>query len=100
VFVTGQGRPAAHLQNVLRNPRASATTILAAAHDVPHINLADALAITLRLRGHNVYPRAAARWIARLILEREGVMPEEVDLAVDAFAELEVAPEASEKLRR
>lgn len=80
-------RPAEHLQAVLANRHTTATTVLAAAHDVPNLNLTDALEVCLRLQDHRLYPRAVARWIARLVLEVPAVTITELEEAVDAFAQ-------------
>ena len=63
--------------------------IRAAAAELPHITLEDALAITLALfdREPQTYPRAAARWAARLTLERRLPLTD-VQLALAALAVL------------
>jgi len=60
------------LQRVLANPRASATQIRAVASELPTVGLEDALAILLALldREPQTFSRGAARWGARLTLER------------------------------
>jgi hypothetical protein len=54
-----------------RNP----TLVLAAASELRRVELADALAICLVLLDARspLYPRAAARWLARLCLEARGM---------------------------
>ena len=60
------------LQRALANPRTSGTQIRAIAAELPQIGLEDALAITLGLldREPAVFSRLAARWGAKLVLER------------------------------
>jgi len=60
----------------------------AAARDLHHVSLADALELCLPYRGEpERYERAAARWIARLIAEWPGVRLAEVELAAASFRE-------------
>jgi hypothetical protein len=40
-----------------------------AAAEMPRLNLADALALVVVVRGDRRYERAAARWLARYVLE-------------------------------
>lgn len=72
---------------VVRGP-GNAGIAEAAARDIEHVALADALTLTLLYRDDpERYERAAARWIARLIAERPGVRLAEVDLAAAGFRE-------------
>lgn len=78
------------LQRVLANPRASATQIRAVASELPSVGLEDALAILLALldRELQTFSRGAARWGARLTLERRlGLVDAQLTLA--ALAALE-----------
>jgi hypothetical protein len=60
----------------------------AAARDLRHVSLADALEVCLLYWGEpERYERAAARWIARLVAERPGVRLAEVELAAASFRE-------------
>jgi hypothetical protein len=45
------------------------TIALAAAHELSHLNLADALALLHGLRVDHGYPKAAARWPAGFVME-------------------------------
>lgn len=60
------------LKRTLENPRASATQIRAVAAELPTVGLEDALAILLALleREPRTFSRGAARWGARLTVER------------------------------
>lgn len=60
------------LQRALANPRTSAAQIRAVASELPTIGLEDALAILLALldREPQSFSRTAARWGARLTIER------------------------------
>lgn len=59
------------LQRAIANPRTSATQIRTIARELPSVGLEDALAIVLALldREPHSFPRTAARWAARLVLE-------------------------------
>jgi hypothetical protein len=78
------------------------TLVLAAARELPHIALDDALRICLVLRDsdHVRYERAAVRWLGRFALEAHGVTIEALRQAADA---LELLPSstagAMERLR-
>jgi len=74
------------LQRALANPRTSGAQIRAIAAELPQVGLEDALAITLGLldREPATFSRFAARWGARLVLERRL----ELDNAQLAFAAL------------
>ena len=66
--------------------------VRAAAAELPHINLTDALAICLLMGKHNdvFYERAATKWLARLALERPTVGLNDISQALQA---LEVLPD-------
>ncbi len=70
--MTSDGSAVMRLQRALANPHTSASQIRAIASELPLVALEDALAILLGLleREPSTYPRAAARWGARLTLER------------------------------
>ena len=74
------------LKRALANPRTSGAQIRAIAAELPQVGLEDALAITLGLldRDPATFSRVAARWGARLVLERRL----ELDDAQLAFAAL------------
>jgi hypothetical protein len=60
----------------------------AAARDLQHVGLADALELVLLYRDDpERYERAAARWIGRLVAERPRLRLSEVELASAAFRE-------------
>ena len=52
------------------------------------LSLADALAVTLVLKDDPRFPRAAARWVARLALETRDVSLADTQLANAALAEI------------
>ena len=62
--------------------------VRSAAAELPHVSLADALAICLVLldREPELYGRAAARWTARYCLEVRGVALEEAVAVLGAMA--------------
>jgi hypothetical protein len=70
--MTSQGSAVLRLQRALTNPRTSAALIRAIASELPTIGLEDALAILLALldREPASFSRTAARWGARLTIER------------------------------
>jgi hypothetical protein len=63
------------------------TLVLAAARELPHIALDDALRICLVLRDADRvrYERAAVRWLGRFALEAHGVTIETLRQAADAL---------------
>ena len=71
--MTSDGSAITRLHRAIANPRASAMQIRAIVAELPGpVALEDALAILLALidREPQTFPRAAARWGARLVLER------------------------------
>ena len=84
VRVTAEGRPYARLQRALAtgNP----TIALAAAAELPRVDLADALALCLLLREDGErFERAVVRWHARFCVEVSGVGASEAQLALSAL---------------
>ena len=84
VRVTAQGRPYARLQRALAtgNPNIA----LAAAAELPRVDLADALALCLLLRDDGErFERAIVRWHGRFCLEVPGVGASEAQLALAAL---------------
>jgi len=82
--VTAQGRPYARLQRALAtgNPNIA----LAAAAELPRVDLADALALCLLLRDDGKrFERAIVRWHGRFCLEVPGVGASEAQLALAAL---------------
>jgi hypothetical protein len=65
--VTSQGSPYARFRRAIDS--GNPTIAVAAARELPYLNLADALALLLILRGDVRYPKAAARWHARFVME-------------------------------
>jgi hypothetical protein len=59
----------------------------AEARDIPHVPLADALALCLLMEHHDDdrYERAAARWVGRFALECRRAELHDVRRALDAF---------------
>jgi hypothetical protein len=70
--------------------------IRAAAAELPHVGLDDALQVCLIVREAEPerFDAAAVRWIGRYCAERPNLSLELVDAAVTAFRELERDPEA------
>jgi len=68
--VTSEGHVGAHFRRAI--DAGNLGVVRALAHELPQVPLADALAIVLLLarREPDNYPRAAARFIGRLALER------------------------------
>jgi hypothetical protein len=87
--MTSQGSAIMRLQWTLAAPNASAVQIRAAALEVPHVALEDALAILLALleREPHTFPRGAARWGSRLVLERRLAL-DDAQLTLAALAAL------------
>ena len=79
-------------------PRATGnlTIIRAAAAELPEVPLADALEVCMVMaqREPDLYPRAAARWLARYVLDQE-VGLDEVERALDALLDLPERPTES-----
>jgi hypothetical protein len=86
--VTSQGSAHARFQRALE--RGTPLLVRAAAAELPRIALADALAICLVfLDGEpDAYPRAAARWVARLTLEQPVALTD-ANLALASLAALQ-----------
>ena len=75
---------------------------MAAARELPQINLDDALRVVLVLRDGDVerYERAAVRWLGRFALEARGVTIDALRAAADALDALpERATEGMERLQ-
>lgn len=84
--MTSQGHPYARFRRALATGNARITE--AAARDVSHVALADALQLCLLYRDDpERYERAAARWITRLIAERPKIQLSEIELAAAGFRE-------------
>jgi len=86
VFVTSQGHPYARFRRAIETGNAQIAE--AAARELQTIGLRDALELVLLYREDpELYERAAARWIARLVSECPRVRLSEVELAAGAFRE-------------
>lgn len=88
--MTSDGSSYARFQRALRIGRLS--MVRAAAAELPHVDLDDALSICLLIHEQDAdrYERAAVRWLARLSLEVPTVRIEDLRAALLAF---EVLPE-------
>jgi hypothetical protein len=89
VSVTSDGTAYGRFRRALRMGNLSA--VRAAAAELPQIGLDDALAVVLLMdeRDDERYERAAVRWLARLVCERQSVGLADVGLA---FTALEALP--------
>ena len=84
--MTSQGHPYARFRRALVTGNARIAE--AAARDLEHVALADALTLCLLYRDDpERYERAAARWIARLCAERPKIQLSEIELAAAGFRE-------------
>jgi hypothetical protein len=86
--MTSEGSPYARFQRALRIGRLS--MVRAAAAELPHVELDDALSICLLISEQDAerYERAAVRWLARLSLEVPTIRIEDLRdglLAFEAF---------------
>lgn len=86
--MTSQGHDYAVFQRALRS--GSAPLALAAARDLHHVSLDDALRLVLILEGHPLYERAAVRWLQRLAADTPTLG---LDHLVDATTALRDATE-------
>lgn len=91
-----KGRPYTWMIASLK--RGDLTTALAEAHEIPTLSLADALAIVVLMSAeqHPAFDRAAARWVARLVLERRLGL-EDVRFALAAITALPHHPELAKR---
>ncbi len=90
MFVSVKGRPYQWFKSALA--RGDLAGVRAAAAELPHINLADALAICLLMGQQDDarFERAATKWLARLALERPTIGLDELGQALLA---MEVLPD-------
>lgn len=98
--MTSDGSPYTRFRRALET--GNETLVLAAARELPYVNLDDALRICLLLRDGDRarYERAAVRWLGRFALEARGVTIEELRQAADALDGLpDHAAEAMERLQ-
>ena len=93
--MTSQGSAYARFQRALR--AGNATVVRAAAAELPHVPLEDALRVCIVLANAEPdrYESAAVRWLGRLLLEQRGVTLTEAQLVAAALA---VLPRAGAEL--
>jgi hypothetical protein len=99
VFVSIKGGPYQRFRRALAIGRLP--LVLAAAAELPRLDVGDALEVLLLIADQDEarYPRAAARWLGRLALERPGVTLAQVRLAAGACELLPERPEVVAILR-
>ena len=78
------GSPYARFQRALKTGRASIAW--SAAVELEHIDIEDALALVLLVVDEPVFPRAAARWVGRLCVERRVTLAQAQMLAATLAA--------------
>jgi hypothetical protein len=100
LFVSTKGGSYARFRRALET--GNLTLVLAAAAELPAINLDDALRVCVLFRADpSRYESAVIRWLGRLCLERAGTTITDLRLALAAFDRLPEEPEAAEaELRR
>ena len=86
--MTSQGTAHGRFQRAIRDRHLRRATM--AAHELEQVSLADALALTLLTAevGDDRWPRAAARWLGRFIIESPAITIGEAGLAAAAMHEL------------
>ena len=94
-----KGSPYANFRRALES--GNLNVVLSAAAELRSINLRDALAILPLLARQRPahYPRAAARWVGRLALERRDITITELGVVVAALERLPERPELEVVLR-
>ena len=100
-FVTSDGSPYTRFRRAL--DAGNELMVLAAARELPHIALDDALEICLVLRGGERarYERAAVRWLGRFALEARGLTIVDLRAAAELLEALPLRTgEALERLQR
>jgi hypothetical protein len=101
MFVTSDGSAYTRFRRALE--AGNELLVIAAARELPHISLDDALRICLVFRNgdRQRYERAAVRWLGRFALEARGVTIDTLRAAADALSQLpRDAPAATERLQR
>jgi hypothetical protein len=101
MFVTSDGSAYTRFRRAL--DAGNELLVIAAARELPHISLDDALRICLVFRtgDRQRYERAAVRWLGRFALEARGVTIDTLRAAADALNQLpRDAPAAMERLQR
>lgn len=97
--MTSDGSPYARFRRALKT--GNEALVIAAALELPHVALDDALQICLILRNGDParFERAAVRWLGRFALEARAVTIDDIRQAARALDELPLrASEAMEKL--
>jgi hypothetical protein len=85
--VTSQGSAYARFRRALDT--GNLTLVRAAAAELPHVDLADALRVCWLLREEpDAYEKAVIRWLGRFCLEQRRVTLEQVEAALAAFEDL------------
>jgi hypothetical protein len=94
-FVSIKGRPYSWFKAALA--RGDLAGVRAAAAELPHVNLVDALAVCVLMsrRDDPSYERAATRWLARFALERPSVGLDDLERALLAMEVLPDNPRAA-----
>jgi hypothetical protein len=92
MFVTSDGSPYARFRRALDS--GNELLVIAAARELPHVRLEDALRICLLIRGGDPvrYERAAVRWLGRFALEARGATIDDLRAAADALDALPDRP--------
>jgi hypothetical protein len=97
--VTSDGSAYARFRRALDT--GNLTLVRAAAAELPHVDLADALQVCWLLREEpDAYEKAVIRWLGRFCLETKRVTLDQVEAALAAFEDLPLHGEpALERLR-
>ena len=101
MFVSSEGSPYARFRRALKT--GNEALVVAAALELPHVALDDALQICLVLRNGDPdrFERAAVRWLGRFALEARTVTIDDVREAASALDDLpQRAADAMERLAR
>lgn len=98
VRVSIKGRPYAWFHSALR--RGDLLGVRAAAAELPHVNLVDALGVVLLMadRDDDAYDRAATKWLARLALERPAAGLDDLRLGLTALKALPYNPDGARQV--
>ena len=99
--MTSQGHPYRVFQQAIQ--RRNVVAAIGAAHDLPHLSLADALDLTMLVarKDPGRHPRIAARWLRLYLDEHPDATIEEAALAASCLAALPGAgfPDAARTLK-
>jgi hypothetical protein len=96
--VSIKGSPYVHFKNALA--RGDLTVIRLAAADLPRVPLKDALRVCVLMaeQDHQAFERAAARWLARFVLEAKDVDLAALHEGVGALDALRTQPESAKRV--